>query len=464
MPPKLGAHVIPFWDLWRRAEEGPECSERDFDMRLFRKIIELKKEYDIKFDPNQPLPIDASLAKDIYQAGLMCFLDLGTLCTTSGRVIKVTEEEVKEALKKAPRELSVGQGSDAVKIGGNIPGAGGKVVVAGGPAASPISESLYLKTMYSYAKEPVVDILYSGLLNSIEGMMIKPRTPLEMAAARREALLAREALRMAGRTGLCITGLVHVTAEATAFADCPEGLRPTDIHEIDLLNELKIDVETLKRIYYCQENGYIISSMACPLVGGFAGGAEGVAIVGVAEALQSYTIVGAHLFQLAICNIHTRSGTDKATLWAGAAALLALKTAQNVIAGDLMWVAAGPCTDVVCYEIAAKTIADVVCGADVISSAGCTGGKMVDHYTGMEARIAGSIARAVSRMGLKQASDIVRELVNLYNDRVIRKELPKPKSFSECYNLESVTPTAEYLKIWEDCKKKLEELGLKILE
>jgi methylamine--corrinoid protein Co-methyltransferase len=315
--------------------------------------------------------------------------------------------------------------------------------------------------MYSYAKEPLVDVLYVGLLNSINGMTIKPRTPLEMAAARREALLAREALKMAGRPGLCITGLVHITAEATAFADHPEGLRPTDIHEIDPLNELKIDIETLKRIYYCRENNYITSSAMCPLIGGFAGGPEGVAIVGVAEALQAYTIIGAHIFLIGTTNIRTGSGTDKAALWAGAVALSALKSTQNVIVGDLIWTAAGPCTDVVCYEIAAKTITDVACGADIISSAGCTRGKMIDHYTGMEARIAGLVAKA-SNINLKQASDIVKELVNLYNNRVIRGELPTPKSFAECYDLESMTPKAEYLSIWENCKNKLEELGLAI--
>ena len=449
--------MLPFWDLWKRTEEGPECSEKDFDLRLFKRITELRKEFDIKFDPEQPLPSDVSLAKDIYEAGLTLFLDLGTFCTSSQRIIKVTEEEVKEALKEAPREIVVGQGNDVVKIGSKV----SRVAIAGGPLACPVSENLYLKTMYSYAKESLVDILYVGLLNDINGMTIKPRTPLEMAAARKEALLARKALEMARRPGLCITGVVHITAEATAFADYPEGLRPTDIHEIDPLNELKIDIETLKRIYYCRENKYITSSVMCPLIGGFAGGPEGVAMVSVAEALQAYTIIGAHIFLIGTTNIRTGSGTDKAALWAGATAISALKSTQNVIVGDLIWTAAGPCTDVVCYEIAAKAIADVACGADIISSAGCTRGKLIDHYTGMEARIAGLVAKA-SNIDLKQASDIVKELINLYDNKVIRGELPTPKSFAECYDLESVTPKAEYLSIWEKCKKKLEELGLAI--
>ena len=40
------------------------------------------------------------------------------------------------------------------------------------------------------------------------------------------------------------------------------------------------------------------------------------------------------------------------------------------------------------------------------------------------------------------------------------KNAPIGKSFRECYNIETVKPTDEYLKIWDSSRKKLGQIGL----
>jgi hypothetical protein len=55
----------------RRSETGPLVTEKDFDRRvLVPEIKRVVKEYDIKYDPETPVPSDDSLAKDIWNAGM----------------------------------------------------------------------------------------------------------------------------------------------------------------------------------------------------------------------------------------------------------------------------------------------------------------------------------------------------------------------------------------------------------
>ncbi len=456
--------MLNFWEVWERAEGGPECREKEFDMLLYKRAKELKIEYGIKFDIESPVPIDINMAKDVYQAGLTLFLDLGTLYTNSERLIKVTDEEVKLALKEAPKWLKLGAGKEAVRMERTAAMKEGRTLIAGGPCECPVSEEIYLETMLSYAKEPMVDVLFSGLLKTINGRDVQTHTPLEMASARYEAKIAREALKEVGREGLCIAGLVHPTAEATNFADCTIGLRLTDIHEIDPLNELKMDLETFKRAYHCRENGYIISSMMCPVLGGYAGGAEELAITSVAEALQGYTNIGGHIFQLATNHINYKTGAEKGSLWAGAIALLGIKLCTKLLTGNLMWTAAGPCTEMQCLEIVAKSIADTVCGANIITSAGGTGGRLVDHYTGMEARIAAMASKTASGMNLDEANSIVKSIIELYDKEIVEGRVPQGKTIMECYDMRNVEPSVEYVSIWKNTRKKLADLGFEILD
>lgn len=448
-----------FWDLWERSKTGEEITEKEFDMKLFKKTMELKKDFGINFNLNSPVLTDRTMAKDLYQAGLTLFLELGTYCRDTGRILKITEEELKECLKRVPYKIELGDGNERITVGGNPLEGKKHVVIAGGPCACPVSEDLFVEIMYSYAKEDGVKAIYPGLLTTFKGKNIQTRTLLEIAAAREEASLTRKALIKAGRPGMPIIGIVHPSAEASNFADGKDGLRPTDLHEIDPLNELKVDVETFKRIYYCIRNDYFITSMVCPILGGFAGGPEGTAMVAVAEALQGFTLINAHVFSFGITHINTRSGTDRASLWASGAALLALKNVLPAPVGSLIWAAAGPCTDIICYEIMAKTIVDTVCGADLIMSAGSTGGKLTNHYTGMEARMAYLTSKASVGMTLEYANDVIKELLKLYEEKLLRGNLPRSKSFNECYTSDGF-PSREYVEIWDECKKILVKFGI----
>jgi len=51
---------------------------------------------------------------------------------------------------------------------------------------------------------------------------------------------------------------------------------------------------------------------------------------------------------------------------------------------------------------------------------------------------------------------ILNEILKKYEEKQKRGEISKGKSFQECYDLKTVTPSQEYLEIWKNVKKELE--------
>ncbi|WP_309493503.1 monomethylamine:corrinoid methyltransferase [Candidatus Hecatella orcuttiae] len=453
--------MIDLLELWKRSESGPEIGEREFDMKILpKKLEELRKEYGIRYNPEEVVSTDASLAKAVYEAALKLLCDVGVYCTDSGRVIQVSEEEVEEALRSASTRLFLGGGKERIELAARRTGDGRRPLIAGGPCGCPLSEKFYRRILYSYAKETSADIMVMGPLESFKGMTIKPRSPIEMAAARTEAVEAREAAKAAGKPGLCIFGGISVvTAAASNFADSPDGLRPTDLHEVAQLNELKMSWEVFNRMTHCQYQGNLVAAAQCPVLGQ-AGGPEATAILCAAEALQAFTLTRGHLFCMAPSHMWTSTTTDREDLWVSCLVMQAVKGVHPVPMGSYIYSAAGPCTEIQCYELAAQTATHTASGADLICSAGGTRGTYVNHYTGMEARIAGEICQASASLRAVEVNELVKELLSRYEEPLRMRKAPPGKRFEECYDIEKISPSEEYVRLWETVKRELENLGM----
>ncbi|HEB29785.1 MAG TPA: monomethylamine:corrinoid methyltransferase [Spirochaetes bacterium] len=66
------------------------------------------------------------------------------------------------------------------------------------------------------------------------------------------------------------------------------------------------------------------------------------------------------------------------------------------------------------------------------------------------------VARA--GIGRKDASKMVKTLLNLYEKDI--KNAPIGKSFRECYDIDTVKPKDEYLKLWSKTRARLKDMGL----
>jgi methylamine--corrinoid protein Co-methyltransferase len=78
----------------------------------------------------------------------------------------------------------------------------------------------------------------------------------------------------------------------------------------------------------------------------------------------------------------------------------------------------------------------------------------------MEGRICAEAAHATTRMGMsrKDANELVKRVLPKYEDKI--SEAPIGKTISECYDMERVKPTQEYLGLYEKMKKDVSSLGL----
>ena len=189
-------------DVYGRFVKGKKVAESDWDYTIIpTKLTELKDKYKLNFG-DKFIPEDKETINNLFLAGLEMLVDTGYYCTDLGRVMKVTEEEVWEGIKKTPTKIILGEGRDIARFyprRGNSPV---KPIIQGGPTGSPISEDIYVQVMQSYAQEGVVDNLVNGVMTTYEGHPAKTNTPYEILATMSELRAVKEARIRAGRPGL----------------------------------------------------------------------------------------------------------------------------------------------------------------------------------------------------------------------------------------------------------------------
>jgi methylamine--corrinoid protein Co-methyltransferase len=454
--------MINFWDMVERSETGEILEETKFDRMLAAKVKELVKKYEIKFYPEEVIPSDDSLADRVFQAGLELFLDLGIFCIDTRRLIKFDKEEVMEALRRAPSRLQFGQGRDeAVMVYRHIEDK--KEPFCGlTPVGNPVPEELFEKVVMSYAQEPMADSFSGPLITSLHGLSIKSGTPIEVEAAIWNAMKLRESARIAGRPGLGCHNFVS-NAEKTdaiiAAARKDFGLLEGDGLLVAAIGELKVDYERLKKVAFLRHTEFSIGGLYGPLMGGYAGGPEGTAIVLLAHHFLGVLVFQAHWHVSFPLHIHHVCNTTREMIWLLSIVGQALSRNTHLLKMANGFTAAGPCTEMVIYELVAYAIASTISGSDM-DPAAVARNRHLEHCSGMEARIAAEAGHLVARMGLKRdkANTIVKKIISKYESQM--EAAPVGKKFSECYQLEKLKPTEEYSKLYDRAKDELTRMGL----
>lgn len=239
-------------------------------------------------------------------------------------------------------------------------------------------------------------------------------------------------------------------------------MKPWDAHEVSQLNELKVDNSGLVFVAGWLAQGNIVMVEQMPIFGGYAGGIEETAICDVATTLASFSILSGsyHLDG----PIHIRWGitTARETLQIAAHAAAAIDANTDLLIANQYYPVAGPCTEMCLLETAAQAITDTASGRELLSGSASAKGVALNYTTGMEARIMGESAVAVAGMKVEEVNKILEKLVSGYEKNYAKA--PKGKSFPECYDVRSVTPSAEYLEIYAKAVKTLKGLGVPMKE
>jgi methylamine--corrinoid protein Co-methyltransferase len=458
--------MVQILDVMEKALNGKPMSETDYQLRLFApKVQEKVREYKIKYDPENPIPDDKGLADDLFQAGLELLVDVGAFCTSSGRVISYTESEIKQALKGAPSKLHFGEGRDrkalvARKVEDKTPP--WCLLGAGGGACS--SDRSFLTLVEGYAEIPETNAITTPAMTRVGGMRVRPASPLEVLAAMRNAVLAREACNRAGRQGIPIMNSLATAESDIAFAAAlhPKfGMRQSDGYMICCMDPMKVDFARLNKAAVALSLGGHIGMCFGPLLGGYSGGPEGTAVSNVAHHMMGIlTYQSSWLLPFTIHLKHVAS-SPRDMLWVISSMGQAVSRNTHLLSINLNYTTAGPCTPMCLYETSAAVTAAVTAGLS-IESLGVATNKHEDRTTPVEPRISAEVGHAVAGMKLKDANELVRKLLGKYEKNL--NSPPLGKSLYECWDSEARKPTKEYRSVVKRYKREMAHLGLELKE
>ncbi len=447
-------------DVVDRAFSGPLTDEREFELRYVADgVARLLRQYDIRFSREHIIQCNDDLLDRLYQAALDFVEQCGVYNVSTQRRITFNRREIEEALRWAPREVTIGEGGDARTFrlrGIEDPR---PPQVSGGPIGTPLSEDLWIPIMQSYWQEPMIDLVVPGTLSTIFGREVRSRSPYEILAAWQEAALVREASRRAGRPGtpcMCVEMAISDVGHLSAISR--GGFRPSDVHIVSLIGEMKTNNELLNKVAHSVQHNAVILAFYNPILGGLAGGAEGVALLIVAG------FVAMHLIYLPAsvesCPTHPFhfNSTAPDILRAVSAACAALNRNTHLLTEFMTSPVSGPGTDTLLYECVAMATVASVCGADRVLGVRSAVGVVENHCTGLEARFNGEVAHAAAGLSREQAEQIVQQAVAKYAPVLDQK--PVGISFPEAYDLLTLRPKSHWQAIYERVKEEVAGWGL----
>lgn len=195
---------LTVYDAYLRSTEGPKIAEAYWDSRIVPEgASHLKEKYRLDFG-DRFIPTDRDLKERLFLAGMEMLATVGIYNIDTRRVIKVSEAEIKEGIKKAPRRVKLGEYNDTVLLEPRKGNANTRPIVQGGPTGSPVSENVFISVIQSYAQEALVDTMVNGVLATINGIPAVSNTPFEIKATLAEIRAMREACNRAGRPYMAI--------------------------------------------------------------------------------------------------------------------------------------------------------------------------------------------------------------------------------------------------------------------
>ncbi len=450
-----------FWEIQQRSNTGPQCDEEDFLPRIFTpKLQEIVKKYEIKYDPETPVPADDDLADRVWQAGWELFREVGLYNTDTHRIIKVSDAEIREALYMAKGQYWVGAGKDAVlwkyrKVEDTEP-----PFCIFSPDCT-CSEELFTSMCLAYLKEPLLDGFCAPILEDSIGLKIRSGSPFEINGCTQHIYNLRLAAKQVGRPGIFLVavGTAEHDSGQIAVSDNEWGVRTTDTRIIGTLTEFKTADTLLNRVVHCAQYGCYSGNLTGPIYGGWCGGSEGVAVTLVAYSLNGLCIYGAIFNQHFPFHLNWGSNTTRELLWPIAVAGQAMARNSKLLHTSNGFANAGPMTEMLFYETACHALVSTVSGWHLWEMASARN-KYRDRATPLEARLGMEVGHAVARQGMS------REEANEFTLRLLAKyekdadTAPIGKAYQECYDVPTALPIPEHYDMYQRVKEELAEMGV----
>jgi methylamine--corrinoid protein Co-methyltransferase len=236
---------------------------------------------------------------------------------------------------------------------------------------------------------------------------------------------------------------------------------------VSLISELKTDYEALAKVAYALDYGCLRGTHGGAVIGGWAGGPEGSAVVSVADFLGA-----AMVYQHRIGPVYGDHGLTRCPgavpissvnpgMWGTELTGQAIARNYRGVNGRFFLTAAGPGTEMQFREIAALVVAGLASGRDLFCGGGIRRYKVKPMLgSALENRFHAELGHAAVGINRGDANELVKTLVRKYEKDVTKDGGPWGYTFGEMYDLRTLTPGKEFQELYERMRREMEDLGL----
>jgi len=442
--------MINFIDVLDRATKGPMMTQKEFDMKVFiptmKKII---KKYKIKWERKEVINTNDDLADKIFEAAIDFYSEVGTYIIDTERVIKFTREEIYEAIEDVPKKVYVGEGPDRCIIEGRLPDSDKLAHCHSGSSVN-ITEDLGMRLAEAYARNTKAKTLSIPTVNTLGPLRVHSGAPTEIFAGIRALQNAREGCRRAGRPGIAFLNMIPSCAKdvTTIAATAPQfGGRPTDGWLIATFAEMKIDYSSLNKVAYLTAWGANIGNEGSGLMGGYAGGPEGLAVLNTAYALLGILVIRANYHLTYPIHMNYVCSSIPEVLWPLSVSIQAIARNIKVPYISLTYTAAGAATEMYFNEALACLLTIISSGSSAHNPHPAKG-KGTNSFTPVEMEFTCQLAHACKGLTRKEANNIINRVIPKYIDKISNP--PKGETINQCYDLEYFKPKSHFEKLYYD--------------
>jgi len=448
-----------------RAHSGPICDTFTWDTQMMTRPISASlKKYGLQNTYNAARPInqDDDLADRFFEAAMDMVPEVGLLCMDTQRVIKFTRDEIREALQAAPARFTLGEGKDTVEYRHRMPEDTYPPIWAA-PLSIVVTEDLFLAVAEGIARIPEVDCMEGPSMETIWGTKLRAGSPLELLGGKVQAQLMQKVLDRVGREGM---GRYAVSTSPTHYGilggyGAPGGYVPgRDLVLVLSPAEMRTSYEVLHKLCHAYNQGGEAKIYAgnWSYIGGSGGGPEGAALGCIACSLLLYAAYQPSTAAASILDFKYMANCGRRAQWALSVVFQALSRNTHTCSNVVLSQSAGPVTKMLLQELAVGMMNVAVSGASTCIGPRPNGGKYTNHITPLETQFGGEVVKKSAGMSREQASEIADRLLSLYEDRLV--DPPKGKSYRECYDPETLQPSDEWKRIYDEVKREVTEMGI----
>ena len=457
--------MLDLIDVFERADTGFLISDIDYYMNRFvPKLSEIIDRYQIKWDQQTIVNSDDDLADRVFQAAVDLIVEAGAYCPDTNRVMEFSREEVLRATEQSPKAARFGEGREAKTMYGRGVDEDSVPWIHVGGGIYTTEEQIYLDTVEGLASIDIVDSLSVPSILHLRGKDARVRSPQELLAAIKTVILACEGIRRSGRTGLQILNGISAASNSVSMiaAASPQfGLRPSDGFLIDFLSEMMVNYEALQKVAYFNSISANIGSTSTPMFGGYAGGAEGVAILATSYLIMGSLIYRGNYHYNAPLHQNLRISSTKPLLWAIGMSNQANARHMRRPVVNLPYLAGGAGTKMYHYEMAAYMLSVVPAGGNIFSGHPAKSVEP-DSLLPKDHQFHAELGLATARYSRKNADPLARKFFAKYENTI--KNPTKGFRYDQVYDLKTKKIiNDDYLKIQDEVRAEYQEMGLEVL-